>query len=130
MRPQCRASPAAAFLVRVRAAPGGSGRRPAPRLVTIIHIIGRWVRHAPGPYWLSSFPAVQVVWGCAILALTATYLWATILFGIRFSNLTHRGILHQRSVPVDEASRLREQEPQLGRLLPVLRFKPGRLLNI
>jgi protein-S-isoprenylcysteine O-methyltransferase Ste14 len=43
--------------------------------------------------WFSGTPAIYVAWACAILALTAVYLWATIPFGIRFSNLTHRGIL-------------------------------------
>lgn len=32
-------------------------------------------------------------WGLAILALLSIYLWATVMFGLRFSNLTNRGIL-------------------------------------
>ena len=43
--------------------------------------------------WLVSTPAVQAIWGACILGLTATYAWATIVFGARFSNLTHRGII-------------------------------------
>lgn len=43
--------------------------------------------------WLVSSPAVQGIWGACILGLTATYAWATIVFGARFSNLTHRGII-------------------------------------
>jgi protein-S-isoprenylcysteine O-methyltransferase Ste14 len=31
--------------------------------------------------------------GTVLVALTAIYAWATVTFGIRFSNLTHRGIL-------------------------------------
>jgi protein-S-isoprenylcysteine O-methyltransferase Ste14 len=43
--------------------------------------------------WLAGQPVLQVAWGGAILALTAIYVWATVMFGARFSNLTHRGIL-------------------------------------
>jgi protein-S-isoprenylcysteine O-methyltransferase Ste14 len=43
--------------------------------------------------WLHSHPSVEVLWGTAILVLTLLYAWATSAFGIRFSNLTHRGIL-------------------------------------
>ena len=31
--------------------------------------------------------------GAVLVALTAIYAWATVAFGFRFSNLTHRGIL-------------------------------------
>lgn len=44
-------------------------------------------------YWLAGSPALLQLWGAALVALTAVYAWATIAFGIRFSNLTHRGIL-------------------------------------
>ncbi len=43
--------------------------------------------------WLASQPALYVAWGTLILLLTAVYVWATIIFGARFSNLTHRGII-------------------------------------
>ena len=43
--------------------------------------------------WLEPWPVVYVVWGAAILLLVSIYLWATLTFGLRFSNLTHRGIL-------------------------------------
>jgi protein-S-isoprenylcysteine O-methyltransferase Ste14 len=33
------------------------------------------------------------VWGAVLVLLTAIYAWATVAFGLRFSNLTHRGIL-------------------------------------
>jgi protein-S-isoprenylcysteine O-methyltransferase Ste14 len=39
------------------------------------------------PAWLFD------LWGCLILFLVAVYVWATIAFGARFSNLTHRGII-------------------------------------
>lgn len=36
---------------------------------------------------------VQIIWASIILLLLAFYTWATIVFGIRFSNLTNRGII-------------------------------------
>jgi protein-S-isoprenylcysteine O-methyltransferase Ste14 len=44
-------------------------------------------------FWLGGWPWVQWVVGAALVALTAIYAWATVAFGLRFSNLTHRGIL-------------------------------------
>jgi protein-S-isoprenylcysteine O-methyltransferase Ste14 len=44
--------------------------------------------------WLSTAPDLLTwIWGGLILLFTAIYLWATIAFGIRFSNLTNRGII-------------------------------------
>jgi protein-S-isoprenylcysteine O-methyltransferase Ste14 len=43
--------------------------------------------------WLENSPVMYKIWGSAILALYGVYLWATVMFGARFSNLTHRGIL-------------------------------------
>ena len=43
--------------------------------------------------WLSAYTPMYVVWGTSILVLTGIYVWASLAFGIRFSNLTHRGIL-------------------------------------
>jgi len=42
-------------------------------------------------YWLAGHEAVMWVWGAVLVLLTAIYAWATLAFGIRFSNLTHRG---------------------------------------
>lgn len=39
------------------------------------------------------WPALYLAWGLAILALVAVYAWATAAFGLRFSNLTNRGII-------------------------------------
>lgn len=44
-------------------------------------------------YWLGSYPWALPVLGAVLVGLTAIYAWATIAFGLRFSNLTHRGIL-------------------------------------
>jgi len=43
--------------------------------------------------WLWNTPILYGIWGGIILALTAIYAWATVSFGARFSNLTHRGII-------------------------------------
>lgn len=43
--------------------------------------------------WLAGNDTAIMVWGALIVFFTATYTWATIVFGIRFSNLTHRGII-------------------------------------
>lgn len=43
--------------------------------------------------WLQAHTALGWAWPAAILMLLAFYAWATVAFGLRFSNLTHRGIL-------------------------------------
>ena len=43
--------------------------------------------------WLSGHPVLLWAWGAALVALTAIYAWATVAFGLRFSNLTYRGVL-------------------------------------
>lgn len=42
---------------------------------------------------LYGYPVLQVLWGSAILVLMIAYALASAAFGLRFSNLTHRGIL-------------------------------------
>ena len=44
-------------------------------------------------YWFADHRALQWVWAGLLAALTAIYAWATLAFGIRFSNLTYRGVL-------------------------------------
>ncbi len=49
-----------------------------------------------GVYWghfFGGYPILYVLWGSAILALVTVYAWATMAFGLRFSNLTNRGII-------------------------------------
>jgi hypothetical protein len=49
---------------------------------------------APGwGAWFSHTPWLYALWGSMILLLVAIYVWSTIAFGARFSNLTHRGII-------------------------------------
>ena len=44
-------------------------------------------------YWLDGNPVVMTVVAVLLVVLTAVYAWATVAFGIRFSNLTNRGII-------------------------------------
>jgi len=44
-------------------------------------------------HWLADYPLVTVLIGFWLAFLTGIYAWATVAFGLRFSNLTHRGIL-------------------------------------
>ena len=44
-------------------------------------------------YWLQGSPLLMTLIGFLLVFLAAVYAWATIAFGIRFSNLTHRGVL-------------------------------------
>ncbi|RQS03422.1 hypothetical protein DIE07_32110 [Burkholderia sp. Bp9002] len=43
--------------------------------------------------WLLSAPVIRVIWGATIIALLLCYALSTIAFGLRFSNLTNRGII-------------------------------------
>jgi len=43
--------------------------------------------------WLAGFPALRWGWAGMIVVLDCIYVLATFAFGVRFSNLTHRGIL-------------------------------------
>lgn len=42
---------------------------------------------------LAAWPALQIFWSAAILICIFIYVWSTVSFGLRFSNLTHRGII-------------------------------------
>jgi isoprenylcysteine carboxyl methyltransferase (ICMT) family protein YpbQ len=44
-------------------------------------------------HWLNGNLALLTLWGVAILLLTLVYMLASVGFGLRFSNLTHRGII-------------------------------------
>jgi len=57
---------------------------------------GQYLAYDPGRAWgewLHAVPWAYDLWGSAILLLVVLYVWATIAFGGRFSNLTHRGII-------------------------------------
>jgi len=50
--------------------------------------------NAPGwGYWFAGHQALMWAWAALLAALTAIYAWATMAFGVRFSNLTYRGVL-------------------------------------
>ena len=44
-------------------------------------------------HWLSGNQTLLWLWAGWLIFLTAIYAWATVVFGIRFSNLTYRGVL-------------------------------------
>jgi len=44
-------------------------------------------------YWFANHPWLLGALGAWLVVLTGIYAWATIAFGMRFSNLTHRGVL-------------------------------------
>ena len=44
-------------------------------------------------YWLEGHPVLLGAWGAVLVLLTGIYAWATVAFGLRFSNLTYRGVL-------------------------------------
>lgn len=44
-------------------------------------------------HWLADYPLASALMGGWLVLLTGIYAWATVAFGFRFSNLTHRGIL-------------------------------------
>ena len=55
-----------------------------------------FVPYGEGPGWenvIQEGSAVFMLWSAATLFFTLTYVWATVAFGPRFSNLTHRGII-------------------------------------
>lgn len=57
---------------------------------------GRWIDYSDGTEWMTWFEGhelVLAIWGIVLVGLTALYAWATVIFGLRFSNLTHRGII-------------------------------------
>jgi protein-S-isoprenylcysteine O-methyltransferase Ste14 len=60
-------------------------------------VIGRFYLQYEGNLfwdnWLQSLPVVRNVWGSVIILLSLLYGLSTVAFGLRFSNLTHRGII-------------------------------------
>jgi protein-S-isoprenylcysteine O-methyltransferase Ste14 len=43
--------------------------------------------------WLEPYPTFRIIWGIVILLAVTVFSWVTLSFGMRFSNLTHRGII-------------------------------------
>lgn len=44
-------------------------------------------------YWFAGHDALLWAWAALLAGLAAIYAWATLAFGLRFSNLTYRGVL-------------------------------------
>lgn len=44
-------------------------------------------------YWMDGHPILLTAMGVVLVVLTGIYAWATAAFGMRFSNLTNRGVL-------------------------------------
>lgn len=51
------------------------------------------INTADWAYWFAGNTPLLIIWGAILVFLTGIYAWATVAFGLRFSNLTHRGIL-------------------------------------
>lgn len=59
-------------------------------------VLRKWLDYSDGVdwvQWLAGSPIISFLWGGAIVLLTGIYTWSTVVFGPRFSNLTHRGII-------------------------------------
>ncbi len=56
-------------------------------------VIAYEVNTAGWGYWFAGHETLLWIWAGWLAILTAIYAWATIAFGIRFSNLTYRGVL-------------------------------------
>jgi Putative protein-S-isoprenylcysteine methyltransferase len=56
-------------------------------------VLGYEVNTGGWTFWLQNHDLLLWFWAALLAALTAIYAWATFAFGIRFSNLTYRGVL-------------------------------------
>jgi isoprenylcysteine carboxyl methyltransferase (ICMT) family protein len=63
----------------------------------IVDVQGQYIQFdLDNLYWgdvFAPYPLIYALWGSAILLLLFIYFWSTVAFGLRFSNLTHRGII-------------------------------------
>ena len=57
------------------------------------NVLDYHVNVADWAYWFEGYTTLLWAWGAVLVFLTAIYAWATVAFGIRFSNLTYRGVL-------------------------------------
>lgn len=59
-------------------------------------VLHQWLSYKDGyewNEWLADNPVLFFVWGSVVLLLTVGYVWSTVSFGLRFSNLSYRGLL-------------------------------------
>lgn len=56
-------------------------------------VLGYEVNTGGWAYWMQGHDLLPWFWAGLLVFLTAIYAWATFAFGLRFSNLTYRGVL-------------------------------------
>jgi protein-S-isoprenylcysteine O-methyltransferase Ste14 len=56
-------------------------------------VLGYEVHTGGWTYWLAGHDLLLWTWAALLAFLTGVYAWATFAFGLRFSNLTYRGVL-------------------------------------
>lgn len=59
-------------------------------------VLHQWLAYRDGyewHAWLAGHPFLLAVWGVLVLLLTVGYVWSTACFGLRFSNLSYRGLV-------------------------------------
>ncbi len=59
-------------------------------------VLHQWLSYKDGHEWqdwLGAESWLGIAWGSGIIFMTAVYVWSTVVFGPRFSNLTNRGII-------------------------------------
>jgi len=56
-------------------------------------VLGYEVNTPGWAFWLQGHTLLLWLWAALLVTLTAIYAWATFAFGLRFSNLTYRGVL-------------------------------------
>jgi protein-S-isoprenylcysteine O-methyltransferase Ste14 len=56
-------------------------------------VLGYEVNTGGWAYWMQRNDLLLWAWAALLVFLTAIYAWATFAFGLRFSNLTYRGVL-------------------------------------
>eukprot|EP00457_Paulinella_chromatophora_P006416 gb/GEZN01006434.1/.p1 GENE.gb/GEZN01006434.1/~~gb/GEZN01006434.1/.p1 ORF type:complete len:514 (-),score=33.54 gb/GEZN01006434.1/:124-1542(-) len=52
-----------------------------------------YARNPPWSTWLAATPLLLRVWGSAILFLQIVFAWCTVGYGLRYSNLSYRGVV-------------------------------------
>lgn len=57
------------------------------------HYLGYHVKGMSWRVWLADNEIALWIWGSVILALMVLHMWCDACFGVRFSNLTHRGVI-------------------------------------
>ncbi|MER9866791.1 hypothetical protein NKJ35_06190 [Mesorhizobium sp. M0136] len=74
-----------------------------------------YLNYETGANWKAVIPspALQVFWGSAVLFCILIFVWSTVSFGLRFSNLTNRGNHYQGTASLHQASGLCFEEPLL-----------------